>query len=253
MDQVAIYTSPVIPPDFRHGFPERTGGVSTGLRSSLNVGTKWGDDPTNVEENLRRIATVAGFARSAMLPTRHIHGTTVWDINQAMPAEFDGLVANQVGPVLAAFAADCLPIVFADPIARVIGACHAGWRGTVGQMAVRVVEHMQALGSRSQDVRVAIGPSIGPCCFEVGDEVVSAFEAALGTVPNLIVQGRSKPHIDLRIATMHQLTRAGVLPAHIDAAPPCTRCNPGRFFSYRRDGQAGGVHLGFIQLRPVLT
>ena len=97
-------------------------------------------------------------------------------------------------------------------------------------------------------IRVALGPSIGPCCFEVGPEVVAAFRDALGEVPGLVVAGPHKDHIDLRVATRTILERAGVAPDHIDDRPPCTRCEPERFFSYRRDDRAGGIHMSFIGL-----
>jgi len=151
--------------------------------------------------------------------------------------------------VLGAFAADCIPLLFADAEARVIGAAHAGWRGTVGGVAANVVARMVERGARADRIRVALGPSIGPCCFEVGPEVVAPFRAAFGERAGLVVPGPAKDHIDLRVATRAVLERAGVRPEHVDAAPPCTKCEADRFFSYRRDGQAGGVHMAFITLR----
>jgi YfiH family protein len=174
----------------------------------------------------------------------------VWQVGEPQPdpPEFDGLVTERVGPVLGAFAADCIPMLFADPTARVIGACHAGWRGTVAGVAANVVGRMAELGARPQEIRVALGPSIGPCCFEVGPEVVAAFRDAFGDVPGMVVAGPRKDHIDLRVATRAVLERAGVRPDAIDDRPPCTRCEADRFFSYRRDGQAGGMHMAFIAL-----
>lgn len=247
-DPIRIYRSPVIPEGFLHGFPERHGGVSTGLRASLNLGFRWGDDPANVDENRRRVAAQVGYDPGQLQVTKHVHGTRVWKVGEPLPdpPEFDGLVCDRPGPVLGAFAADCIPMLFADPVARVCGACHAGWRGTVGGVAANVIVRMVELGSRPGDIRVALGPSIGPCCFEVGPEVVDEFRTAFGDVPGLIVAGPRKDHIDLRVASRIVLEKAGVRPEHIDADPPCTRCNPERFFSYRRDGIEGGVHMGFI-------
>jgi hypothetical protein len=158
------------------------------------------------------------------------------------------MVCDRVGPVLGAFAADCIPIVFADPVARVCGACHAGWRGTVAGVAANVIARMVELGAQPGDIRVALGPSIGPCCFEVGPEVVAEFRRAFGERPGLVVAGPRKDHVDLRVATRAVLERAGVGAEHVDDRPPCTRCEPERFFSYRRDGMDGGVHMGFIGL-----
>ena len=249
---IRLHTSHVLPREgFLHGFPERSGGVSTGLRSSLNLGKRWGDDEQNVEENRRLLARHAGYDPEQLQATRHVHGTAVWTVGEPAPepAEFDGLVTDRPGPVLGAFAADCIPILFADPVARVIGAAHAGWRGTVNGVANNVVTRMVELGAKPEHIRVALGPSIGPECFEVGPEVVEQFRAAFGDVPGMVVPGPHKEHIDLRVATRTVLERAGVRPDHIDAAPPCTKCETERFFSYRRDGREGGVHMAFIAMR----
>lgn len=246
---IRLYRSHVLPREgFVHGFPERSGGVSTGLRASLNLGKRWGDDAANVDENRRLLALHAGYDPAQLQATRHVHGTAVWKVGEPEVAECDGLVCDRVGPVLGAFAADCIPILFADPIARVIGAAHAGWRGTVGGVAANVVARMVELGSKPADIRVALGPSIGPCCFEVGPEVVEQFRAAFGDVPGMVVAGPKKEHIDLRVASRTVLERAGVAPDHLDDRPPCTRCEADRFFSYRRDGREGGVHMGFIAM-----
>src|SRR5436190_16301242 len=234
-DALRIHRSAVIPTEgFSHGFPERPGGVSTGPRASLNLGFRWGDERAHVEENRRILAAHVGYPPEQLQVTKHVHGTRVWRVGEPQPdpPEFDGLVTDQVGPVLGAFAADCIPMLFADPRARVIGACHAGWRGTVGGVAARVVERMVELGARPADVRVALGPSIGPCCFEVGPEVVDEFRARFGDLPGLVVRGPHKDHVDLRVATRAVLAGAGVEVMDLD--PPCTRCNPDRFFSYRR-------------------
>lgn len=248
---IRLHRSSVLPSEgFLHGFPERTGGVSVGPRSSLNLGKRWGDDEANVAENRRRLAAHAGYDPAQLVATRHVHGTNVWRFGEplAADAEFDGLVCDRVGPVLGAFAADCIPLLFAEPSARVCGAAHAGWRGTVNGVGPNVVARMVELGARADRIRVALGPSIGPCCFEVGPEVVAEFTAAFGDVPGMVVDGPAKQHIDLRVATRFVLERAGVQAAHIDDRPPCTKCEGDRFFSYRRDGREGGVHMGFIGL-----
>jgi|HubBroStandDraft_6_1064221.scaffolds.fasta_scaffold214599_2 copper oxidase (laccase) domain-containing protein len=262
---IRLHTSPVLAMDgVVHGFPERGGGVSSGSFASLNLGKRWGDDPANVEENRRRLAAHVGFLPEDLRMTRHVHGTSVWTVGEPLAddAEFDGLVSNRARTVLGAFAADCVPILFADPEARVIGAAHAGWRGAIGatppdatkptetpgtSVAANVIAKMVGLGARADRIRVALGPSIGPCCFEVGPEVVAQFHAVLGDVPGLVVAGPHKDHLDLRVALRAILERAGVRAASIDASPPCTRCEAERFFSYRRDGK-GGVHMGFIAL-----
>ncbi len=254
VESVEILHSPVLPEQgFVHGWPTRVGGVSTGKRASLNLGLRWGDSSENVAENRRRVAVAAGYDPERLQVTKHVHGTNVWVVGDTLPVgqrdEYDALVSNRPGEILGAFAADCIPMLFADPVKRVAAAAHAGWRGTVGGVAPEVIRTLRdRFGSNPADVRAALGPSIGPCCFEVGDEVVAEFRAALGDVPGLIVDGPRKQHIDLRVATRRLLERAGLRPEHIDDRPPCTRCDETRFFSFRRDGQEGGVHMGFIGL-----
>jgi YfiH family protein len=253
-DSVEILRSPVLTlPGVKHGWPTRAGGVSPGKRASLNLGLRWGDTPENVEENRRRVAASAGYDPARLQVTKHVHGVNVWVVGDPAPSppEFDALVTDRPGEVLGAFAADCIPMLFADSVRRVVGAAHAGWRGTVGGVAVNTVNTMRdRFGSKPEDIRAALGPSIGPCCFEVGDEVVAEFTRAIGSdVPGLVVAGPKKAHVDLRVATRTLLERAGLRPEHIDDRPPCTRCDDaGRFFSFRRDGQEGGVHMGFIAL-----
>ena len=252
VDEIRLYRSRLIDESlFVHGFPERTGGVSQGLRRSLNMGVRWGDDRAAVEENRRLVAEHAGFDIANLVAMRHVHGNAVWRVGEPVPdpAEFDGLVSDRPGAVLGAFAADCIPLVFADPVACVCGAAHAGWRGTLSGVATNVVARMSELGSEPAGVRVALGPSIGPCCFEVGPEVVEEFRAVYGDLAGMVVPGPRRDHIDLRVAMRAGLERAGVQPAHIDSDPPCTMCQPERFFSYRRDGREGGMHMGFIGLR----
>jgi YfiH family protein len=270
-ETIRILRSWVIPTEgFVHGFPERTGGVSVGLRRALNLGKRWGDDEANVIENRRLLAENVGYDPAQLHATRHVHGTNVWNIRdpRGESDEYDGIVSDVPGAVLGAFAADCVPIVFADPEARIVGACHAGWRGTIGSspgpsvpasptgVVTNVIATMVALGAHADRIRMALGPSIGPCCFEVGDEVVAEFRAAFaragGEPAGLVVDGPAKKHIDLRIANRTVAERAGVRPESIDDRPPCTKCESDRFFSYRRDGRDGGVHMGFIGLSPRL-
>ena len=129
MEPLEILTSPVIPQEgFVHGFPTRRGGVSVGRRASLNLGYRWGDDPENVHENRRRVALAAGFDVAHLQVTKHVHGTNVWVAGDELleGAEFDGMVSTRPGDTLGAFAADCIPIVFADPVARAVATAHAG-------------------------------------------------------------------------------------------------------------------------------
>jgi polyphenol oxidase len=229
-----------------HGFPVRTGGVSQGSYASLNLSAKWGDDASHVAENRRRLAEAGGFSLPRLYTARQVHGVEVivvrGDEEPSLIAtrEADALVTEQAGVTLGISTADCVPILIADGRGRV-AAIHAGWRGTVADVAARAVDALVALGARREDLRAALGPSICLRCFEVGEEVAAHF-AKLGVVDATF----AKPHVDLRRANRVLLERAGVRKDAIDGAPPCTMCEPERFFSFRRDGAGIGQHLSFI-------
>jgi hypothetical protein len=248
----ALYvTSPLLDARrIRHGFSTREGGVSTGRYATLNLGGKWGDDPANVAENRRRLAAAAGFDLDRLATCRQVHGARVFTIDTNSPPpeaiaaeEADALATACDGQVLGVFTADCVPIVIADGEGRA-AAVHAGWRGTAARIAAAAVDALVTLGARRDRLAAALGPSICVGCFEVGDEVATVFDAL---APTSVTRARgARPHVDLRIANRAILVDAGVDPAHIDAAPPCTMCERSRFFSFRRDGAGIGQQLSWI-------
>ncbi|HET6370815.1 MAG TPA: peptidoglycan editing factor PgeF [Nitrospiria bacterium] len=161
--------------------------------------------------------------------------------------EGDALVTDHPGVVLAVSTADCVPLLFFESRARVIGAAHAGWRGTMKGIASRVVASLAEMyGTSPEAIRVAIGPRIGPCCFEVGEEVLSQISAdhydEVVSRPT-----RERAFLDLAELNRLQLTEAGVPPEAIHIAALCTACHPDRFFSYRRDrGRSGNMISGIM-------
>jgi polyphenol oxidase len=252
---LAAMVSPRIPKNFRHGFSTRRGGVSPPPFDSLNLGDKWGDTKENVEENRRRLRKVAGT--DTMLAVSQVHGTRVLrvsagaDPQQVRAEEADGLCSDAVGLGISIHVADCVPVLMADPRTGACAALHAGWRGTVAGMGPAGVAAMVAnFGSRPRDLRVALGPCIGPCCFEVGPEVRDQVESAWpgARAASIVLQfGERRPHVDLRLLLQSQLAHSGILPENIDATRACTSCDPGqRFYSYRRAGRSTGQMVGFI-------
>jgi YfiH family protein len=255
-----LLVSPLLEPSaaggFRHGFTTRAGGVSAPPFDALNLGGKWGDDPASVVENRRRLGRAVG---GWPLVARQVHGAViarvrVGDQPEAIARlEADGLYSDSPGLTLGVFVADCIPALIADPRTGAFAAVHAGWRGTVAGVLPAAV---RALGrdfdARPEDLRIALGPAIGPCCFEVGDEVAAAF---LSLFPDARARGLvvpsprgvpGKSHVDLKAANRLLLERAGVSPAAIEAGPECTHCDRTRFFSFRRDGSATGQQMGVI-------
>lgn len=259
--QLPLLQSTVLRP-FVHGFTTREGGVSPAPYHSLNLGMRWGDTQENVLENRRRVRMACGADQVYLV--RQIHGAAVLPVTADTPPELiaagqaDALISNVAGVALAVFTADCVPLLLADPTTGAVAAVHAGWRGVVAGVAPAAVAALRdSFGSRAADLSVALGPAIGPCCFEVGPEVVAAFDAqvpgarAAGALDQggaqVGAQPGGRPHIDLKRALRVQLEAAGITSANIDAAGDCTMCDPaGRFYSYRRDNTLTGQHMSII-------
>ncbi len=255
--ELPLVRSELIGAPFVHGFTTRAGGVSAPPFESLNLGGKWGDDPAAVSENRRRLERAVGGGPIAV--ARQVHGATVvrvraGDDRVALAGTgADALCTDAPGVVLGVFVADCIPALLVDPRAGAVAAVHAGWRGTVAGVLPAAVRALAAeFGARPADLRVALGPAIGPCCFEVGPEVVAAFEAlapdarARGIVLPSPRGAAGKANVDLKAANRLLLERAGVPPEAIDAGPECTHCDRTRFYSFRRDGNATGQLMGVV-------
>lgn len=228
----------------RHGFTTRSGGVSTGRFASLNLGERWGDSLASVRENLRRVSAHAGFAIASLCQVNQVHGTNVVTLHapERREREADGM-ATQHPLTLAVYSADCVPILLSDDEGRV-AAVHAGWRGTVAGIAAQAVQVMEGLGARRSQLRAALLPSIGPCCFEVQEDVAAPFRSAQPSVVGKNANGRLV--VNLWQANRNILLQAGLRAEHIEDPSACTCCDPTRFFSYRRDGAGIGQHMAFI-------
>lgn len=177
-------------------------------------------------------------------------------MGEAEPDTYDGIVTDRSGVVLAAPGADCIPLLFADPVKRVIGATHAGWRGTVMGAAMSTVNAMvREFGSDAADIRVAVGPSVGVCCYTMDQTQAQYFTRIHpGCVPD---PQSVHPHVNIRLANRVLLEKGGVLPEHIHddtvldrpEVTLCTSCNPQKYFSHVRDGANFGTQIGFIWIR----
>jgi YfiH family protein len=181
---------------------------------------------------------------------RQVHSNLLVSVNGdegsacgAPDREADGFITSHAGEVVAVRTADCVPILLVDRRNLVVAAVHAGWRGTVAEIARHAVERASAeFGCRPEELEAAIGPAIGSCCFEVGDEVAAQFDPSL-------IHSSAKPHIDLIEANRRQLIRAGLRDEQIRHSGDCTFCAPQRFYSYRRQGAASGRMLAFAGIR----
>lgn len=159
----------------------------------------------------------------------------------------DALVTAHRGIWLAVRTADCVPVILADPVRRVVGIAHAGWRGTVAGVVERTVERMCVEFATSvSDLLVALGPSIGPCCFEVGPEVGTRFQKWFPEKDDL----GDRTLLDLETALARQLASLGADPGKVELARACTKCGTGEFESFRRDGNNSGRMISAVMIRP---
>lgn len=227
-------------PGLQHGIFGRSGGVSPAPFDSLNVGAGVGDAPENVRRNLALACDSLGVHHSDLVSVRQIHSNVVRHVTAIdrgrRVGELDGMFTDEQDVPLILRFADCVPLLAYDATRGVLGVAHAGWRGTVSKIGVRLVEAMKEhLGCRPADLAVGIGPSIGPCCYEVGADVVDATQSAFGQMSDrlLIPSDNGGMHLDLWKANRLQLEMAGV--ERIETAGICTACHKDRFFSYRGD------------------
>ena len=240
-----------------HCFSTRLGGVSTGSLSSLNLGIHRADDPQHVWENYGILGRAMGFSPEQTVLSRQTHSDLVARVGRAnrgeglirpVELERDGLITDERGVTLTIFTADCTPILFYDPIRQAVGAAHAGWRGTAAGIAARTVTAMvQEFGCHPDHIRAAIGPCIGPCCFETDEDVPAAMVAALGSEAEHAISGHGpKYHVDLKELNRIWLRRAGV--RQIAVCPDCTACRPDRYWSHRVTRGDRGSLAALIQL-----
>ena len=222
---------------FRHAASTRLGPEGGSLRH---------DDPRGMAH---RDALTRAIGAECWVAGRQVHGATVVDAAVAMagPVEADALMTDRRGVALLGLSADCPIVLVADPTRGTVGVAHASWRSTVAGISSRLIAAMgEAYRCRPADLRVAVCPSAGPCCYEVGDDVVAAVRRALGDVASRYTQHRDgATYFDLWAANTHQLTEAGVIRENIEVAGICTICD-NRFFSYRREGVKAGRHGGLI-------
>jgi YfiH family protein len=234
-----------------HGIFTRHGGTSAAPFDSLNLGGNVGDDPRHVRANHELMYAALGVADERTCSVWQVHGSDVVIANTPVSGrrwltQADAMVTDRVGIPLSMRFADCTPLLFLDAVQGVIGIAHAGWRGTVLGVGARVVETLtQTYGSKPQNIQALIGPSIGPERYQVGEEVVAAFERAFGATKGIIRRDPSDgtAYLNLWAANAITLRRAGV--EDIEIAELCTATRTDLFFSHRAErgntGRFGAV------------
>ena len=244
---------------FTHGISARLGGVSGEPYDSLNLGLHTADESSKVLENRRRFAHAVSIDLSRAVAAEQVHGNKVAVVTEeqagsgaaiygdAVPG-VDALVTNCVRLPLMLFFADCVPIIIADPVRCVAAISHAGWQGTVAGIATRTVEVMaETFQTAPQDCIAAVGPSIGPCCYEVDAPVIDKLREFLPDWETVVTAGARPDRWQLNLweANRLQLVAAGLQARHIHTAGVCTCCNDRLFFSHRagrgKTGRLGAV------------
>jgi len=219
-----------------HGFLGRAGGVSTGAVAGLNCGLGSGDEPESVETN-RRIAADAILPGAPLASVHQIHSAIAVIVNQAVPhserPEADALVTDRPGLLLGIVTADCAPVLLTDPVAGVIGAAHAGWRGAVAGVTDQAIAAMISLGARIERIAAAVGPCIARASYEVDEAFAERLLADDQDNDRFLAEGpKGRPHFDLEAYVVARLAAAGV--RRIEAAGLDTYVLEDRFYSYRR-------------------
>ena len=225
-----------------HCFTTRLGGVSRGSLSSLNIGIHRGDLWENVLKNYEILGNALGFDSKNLVLSHQTHTDIVLRVGKEQAGsglfapelpECDGLITNEPGIALAVFTADCTPILLHDPVTGAVGAVHAGWRGTAASIAAKAVEAMaREFGCRPENIRAAIGPNIGACCFQTDADVPDAMLEAFGEEAQAFIAPKAeKYYVNLKEINALVLRRAGV--RHIDISTECTVCQCHRFWSHR--------------------
>lgn len=246
-----------------HCFTTRLGGVSEGCYGDMNLSFTRGEDTNKVKENYRILSDALGFDYDSFVLAHQTHTTNIrvvteQDIGKGLTKDSDirdtdALITNLKGVNLTIFGADCVPIFFLDPIKKAIGVSHAGWRGTAEGMAKKTVEKLQdTYGVDPKDLLVGIGPSIGKCCFQVDEPVVSLFQEKLDFAEELIfpdLTEKGKYKIDLWETNKRILMEAGVLEKHIEISEICTMCHLDLFYSHRVMGNDRGNMAGILTLK----
>ncbi|MDX8406791.1 MAG: peptidoglycan editing factor PgeF [Mariprofundaceae bacterium] len=228
-------------------FTKRTGGVSPGPFDSLNFGTGLGDSSAHIASNLQRLVQKTGLA-SRPHQAIQVHGaSSLYCQGPGLMHDHnaDALLTSHSDVPLAVRTADCLPVLLADPVAGVIAAVHAGWRGTVRNIVSAALAEMRRKGADPARMIASLGPAIGPCCFHIDTATAQTLSDCIAGAGACINRGR-QISADLVAINRLQLLNSGIQADPIECIQTCTSCHPGQFFSFRRDGEMTGRQLAVV-------
>jgi YfiH family protein len=238
-----------------HGFMGRRGGKSAGPYAGLNVSYRVGDDPKVVSQNVCDLKLAVGIHDGRIVTMKQVHGDNIVEVkdkNLKEAGEADGMITSEKDIYLGALTADCVPLLFVAPKQKLAAAVHAGWRGTMAGIADKTVRLFTSrYDVAPSDLEVALGPSIGVCCYEVKDDVAGPLMKKWGrlTTPSISVKD-GKSFINLRRLNRDILRAAGVPGNQLYQVGPCTSCAADEYFSYRREGGETGRQISFVGWMP---
>jgi len=234
---------------FIHGFLGRKGGKSLGAYASLNLSVRVGDDIQTVKDNLCDLKTAVGLHDRRVVTMTQMHKdhiTEVTDKHTKNAGAADGMITEQKEIFLGVLTADCVPILISVPSRRLTAVVHAGWRGTLAGLSPKMVTHFRdQFHVGPESLEVALGPAIGPCCYEVRGDVTEPLLAKWGGLAEGCLHKKNGNHfVDLRNLNVLLFQEAGVPQEQIFTVGPCTACTPDEFYSYRRDGYGAKQDTG---------
>lgn len=234
-----------------HGFMGRGGGKSTGAYCGLNLSYRVGDDNKIVSENVCDLKLAVGIHDGRIVTMKQVHGEDVVEVTDKKmkeAGECDGMITAETGVFLGVLTADCVPILFVAPEHKRVAAVHAGWRGTLAGIAAKTVQQFKAQhGIAASAIEAAIGPAIGRCCYEVGEDVAQPMRERWGAAADACTdRTHAKPHLDLRGLNRAILEQAGIPARQIHELGGCTNCSGDTFYSYRRARGETGRQMSFI-------
>jgi hypothetical protein len=245
-----------------HAFLTRIGGVSSGSFSSLNFNNNEGENHLNIDRNRAIVGKFLGFNPDSLITTNQVHRDNILIIDSppevfqdqftdAKKASADAILTNQKGVVIGILTADCLPIILVDPVKRVAGIVHAGWRGTAKGICQNAIKSLSDnFESKPEDILAALGPSIGPCCYEVGIDVVDHLASMASRTNEILLEvEKDRWKLDLRKANLNQLVECKVAKKSISVSDLCTSCNTDLFFSHRKEGNRTGRQLNLVLIK----